>query len=74
MEGDEAHYMAFLLGTPFLQAAGCNMQHILKLPRVWLVLCILHFTMAMGRLLGGFGNREASMKGRFVHHKFFYEI
>ena len=24
MEGDEAHYTAFLLGTPSLQAAGCS--------------------------------------------------
>ena len=40
MEGDEAHYTAFLLGTPSLQAAGCTMQRI------------LHLTIAMGRLLG----------------------
>ena len=32
MEGDEAHYIAFLLGTPSLQAAGCNVQTILNLP------------------------------------------
>ena len=38
MEGDEAHYMAFLLWTPSLQAAGCYMQCILKLPRASLVL------------------------------------
>ena len=24
MEGDEAHYTAFFLGTPSLQAAGCS--------------------------------------------------
>ena len=24
MEGDEAHYTAFLLGTPSLQANGCS--------------------------------------------------
>ena len=33
MEGDGVHYTAFLLGTPSLQAAGCSMQRILKLPR-----------------------------------------
>ena len=33
MEGDEANYTAFLLGTPSLQAAGCTTQHIVKLPR-----------------------------------------
>ena len=38
MEGDEANYTAFLLGTPSLQAAGCSMQRILKLPRAWVVL------------------------------------
>ena len=59
MEGDEANYTAFLLGTPSLQAAGCSTQRILKLPRAWAVLCILHLTMAMGRLLGEFVDREA---------------
>ena len=52
MEGDEANYTAFLLGTPSFQAAGRSTQPILKLPRAWVVLCILHLTMAMGRLLG----------------------
>ena len=33
MEGDEANYTAFLLGTPSLQAVGCSTQRILKLPR-----------------------------------------
>ena len=59
MEGDEANYTAFLLGTPSLQADGCNTQRILKLPHAWVVLCILHLTMAMGRLLGEFLHREA---------------
>ena len=59
MEGDEAHYTAFLLGTRSLQAAGCRIQPILKLPCAWVVLCILHLTMAMGRLLGKFVDREA---------------
>ena len=61
MEGDEANYTAFLLGTPSLQAAGCSTQRILKLPRAWVVLCILHLTMAMGRLLGEFVDREARL-------------
>ena len=26
MEGDEAHYTSFLLGTPSLQAVGCSTQ------------------------------------------------
>ena len=30
-----------------------------NLPRAWVVLCILHLTMAMGRFLGEFVNREA---------------
>ena len=59
MERDEAHYTVFLLGTPSLQAAGCGTQRILNLPRAWVVLCILHLTMAMGRLLGEFVDREA---------------
>ena len=46
MEGDEANYTAFHLGTPSLQAAVCSAQRILKLPRAWVVLCILHLTMA----------------------------
>ena len=61
MEGDEANYTAFLLGTPSLQAAGCSTQRILKLPHAWVLLCILHLTMAMGRLLGDFVDREASL-------------
>ena len=56
MEGDEAHYTAFLLGTPSLQAAGCSMQRILKMPHAWLVFCIF-----MGRLLGEFVDREARL-------------
>ena len=34
-------------------------QRILKLPRAYGILCILHFTMAMGRLLGAFVDWEA---------------
>ena len=59
MEGDEAHYMAFLLGTPSLQAASCSMQRILKLPRAWVNFCILQLTMATNRFWGEFVNREA---------------
>ena len=59
MEGDEAQYTAFLLGTPSLQAAGCTTQRVLQLPRAWVVLCSLHLTTAMGRLLGVFVEREA---------------
>ena len=60
MEGDEDHYTAFLLGTPSLQDAGCDMQPILKLPRASVVWYILHLTMAMGRrLLGEFVDRKA---------------
>ena len=33
MKGDEAHYTAFLFGTPSLQAAGFSTQRILQLPR-----------------------------------------
>ena len=58
-EGDEANYTAFLFGTPSLQAAGCSTQRILKLPRDWVVLCMLQLTMAMGRLLGEFVDLEA---------------
>ena len=61
MEGDEANYTTFLLGTPSLQAAGCTTQPILKLPRAWVDLCILHLTMAMGRLLGEFLDRESRL-------------
>ena len=59
MEGDEANYTGFLLGAPSLQAAGCSTQPIFNLPRAWVVLCILHLTMAMGCLLGEFVDREA---------------
>ena len=58
MERDEAHYTAFLLGSPSLQAAGCGMQHNLKLSRAWVILCILHLTMAIGGLLGELIDRE----------------
>ena len=58
-EGGEAHYTTFLLGTPSLQAAGCNMQPILCVRRACIVLCILHLAMAMGRLLREFNDLEA---------------
>ena len=61
MEGDEAHYTAFLLGTPSLQAARCSTQRILKVRPTWVVLCILHLTMDMGRLLGEFVDQEARL-------------
>ena len=32
-EWDDAHYTGFILGTPSLQAAGCNMAPILRLTR-----------------------------------------
>ena len=35
------------------------MQRVLQLPRAWVVLCILHLTMAIGYLLGEFVDREA---------------
>ena len=54
MEDDEAHYTAFLIGTPFLQVACCSMHRILEWPHVSAVPCILHLTMAMGCLLGEF--------------------
>ena len=57
MEGDEANYTAFLLGTRSLQVGGCSTQRIVKLPHAWVALCISHLTMAMGRLLGEFVNR-----------------
>ena len=64
MEGDEAHYTAFLLGTPSLQAASYSTQRILQLPHGWVVLCILHLTTVMGRLLGEFVDREARVVTR----------
>ena len=54
MEGDEPHYTACLPGTPSLQAGGCSTQRILRLPGAWVVFCIFHLTMTMGRLLGDF--------------------
>ena len=51
MEGDEANYTTLLLVTPSLQAAGYRTQPILIFPPAWVVLCILHLTMAMGRLV-----------------------
>ena len=53
MECDEAHYTAFLLGTPSLQADGCSTQRILKLPLASVALCILYLTKAMGCLFVG---------------------
>ena len=52
-------WSAFLLVTLSLQGAGCSTLRILQFPRAWVVLCIVHLTMAMGRLLGEFVHREA---------------
>ena len=54
MEGNEVHYTAFVLGAPYLQAAGCSMQPSLKLPCAWVVLCISHLIAAIGCLSGVF--------------------
>ena len=37
----------------------CKQGRILQSPRAWVVLCILHVAIAIGRLLGEFVNREA---------------
>ena len=67
MEGDDANYTAFPLGTPSLQAASCSTQPISKLPRARVVLCILHLTMDMGRLLREFVAREARLVTPALH-------
>ena len=59
LEGDGTLFMAFLLGTPSLEAAGCSMPPILHLACAFAILCILHLTMDMGRLLGEFVGRGA---------------
>ena len=59
MEGDEARYTAFVLGTPSLQAAGCSTQRIFEIS-TWLG-PLVHLTMAMRRLLGEFVDREARL-------------
>ena len=59
MEGDEARYTAFLLGTHSLQTVGCSTRQILQMPRAWVVLCVFHLTTAMGCLLGHFVDRHA---------------
>ena len=59
IEGDEANYAAFRLRTPSLQDARRSFQPIVQLPRAWVVLCILHLTLAMGRFLGECVDREA---------------
>ena len=59
MEGDEAHYTAFHLSTPSLQAAACSIQPFFKTLHAPIVFCILQFTMAMGRLLRDFIDPDA---------------
>ena len=58
MHGDEAQYMAFRLGMPSLEDAGCSMQQNLRLPFVWVLFYILQSTMAMGSLFGEFVDRQ----------------
>ena len=53
---------------PSLQAAGCSMQPMLHFPCAFVVLCILHLTMAMGRLLGELVDREARDVSPLVRH------
>ena len=56
---NESAVLPNLLGTPSFQAAGCSMQRMLKLLAAFVVLCILHLVMALGRLLGMFVDRQA---------------
>ena len=45
------HHKAFIFGTATLHGGGCSVATILRLPRAYVVLCILHLMMSIGRLL-----------------------
>ena len=49
-ESDHARQTSFLLGTPSLKAAGCSVEPVVVIARCRVVMCILHYCMALGRL------------------------
>ena len=49
-ESDHEHWTSFLLGTMSLKAAGCSVDPVVVMARCWVVMCILHCCMALGRM------------------------
>ena len=69
IEGDSKHYIPFQLGTPSLPAAGYSMAPLVLNPRFFVALCVLHWNMAMGWLLAGFLDWEASSIDPSYHRR-----
>ena len=59
MERDQAHHTCFLAGGKSLQCAGCSVTPLLVMPGHWVIPCILHCTMAIGRLRQDFIRKES---------------
>ena len=59
MEWDRAHHACFLAGRKSLHCAGCSVTPLLVMPRQWVIPCILHCTMAIGRLRQDFIRKES---------------
>ena len=47
MEREQAHHACFLAGGKSLHCAGCSVTPLLVVPRLWVMSCILHCTMAI---------------------------
>ena len=59
MERDQAHQACFWAGGKSLQCAGCSVTPLLVMPRQWVIPCILHRTMPIGRLQRNFIRKES---------------
>ena len=59
MERDKAHHTCFL-GRRVIGVCGCSVTMLLVMPREWVILCILHCSMAIGRLQRDFIRKESA--------------
>lgn len=64
VESDAAQYKQFVGGGKSLQCAGCSTAPLLTPARLHCVMCILHCSMAMGRLQAQFLHEHAQMAGK----------
>ena len=78
MERDQAHHTCFLAGGKSLRCAACSEIPYHVMPGRWVIRCILHCTMVIGRLQEDFIRKESEaltaadkirLEGDLVDHK-----
>ena len=68
MERDQTHHACFLACGKSLQIAGCSVTPFLVIPQQRVIPCIMHCTMAIGRLQTSLGRsrRRYPLRTRFA--------